>query len=256
MGTSRSNPGSGSPTPLVPPWADHDGEGPGPEPPPHRFRSFRTDLGRFVRDGNIADLRSALGHYARTSTGGADVAVRRLSPVIRVGGALLSLFTGLQRGGTGVAESGINVAALAGSDVGTVIDAIINALSPPGGSSDDELIRQSMDCALAEMLGGQESFDTTAITNEMVVDLCLKYLIETVFNRMLLDAGQAFDKAGSPERAIQAENEMYSIVEALVTETAGPTMNTNLRTFERDQSEELIQDLVRQVWGEMENLYD
>jgi len=64
MGTSSSNPGPGGDSPLVPPWADLDGQGSGPEPEPQRFRQFRIKLGQFARSRGEADLKSALGHYS------------------------------------------------------------------------------------------------------------------------------------------------------------------------------------------------
>ena len=67
MGTSASHPGSGSNSPLIPPWADPINPLPSPPALPQRFRDFRTALGRFAATGNEGNLRNALRHFASTA---------------------------------------------------------------------------------------------------------------------------------------------------------------------------------------------
>lgn len=72
MGTSKSNPGAGPGSPLIPPWAD-DGSPP-PPPLPDRFRAFRSALGKAARSRASEDFGTALRHYASKATGGGGTA--------------------------------------------------------------------------------------------------------------------------------------------------------------------------------------
>lgn len=65
MGTSQSSKGPGGGSPLVPPWADDQPQQPLPSPQERRFAPFRESLGNAVSNGNRADFRKAIGHYAR-----------------------------------------------------------------------------------------------------------------------------------------------------------------------------------------------
>lgn len=51
MGTSTSSKGPGSKSPLVPSWADNDGQGPGNNQLEQRFRGFRAALGHAASAG-------------------------------------------------------------------------------------------------------------------------------------------------------------------------------------------------------------
>jgi hypothetical protein len=44
----------------------------------------------YVKNGSRNTLKTALGYYARISTGGANVAARRFGNITKIGGALLN----------------------------------------------------------------------------------------------------------------------------------------------------------------------
>src|SRR5690348_12307905 len=124
MGTSTSSRGPGSNSPLVPPWADVDGEGPGPEPESDRFRGFRTSLGRFVGSGERSYLTKALRHYARSSTGGSTVGPRRFGAMAQAGGGLFGALNQLR---TDPDKAPVNLRGLAGRPTREAINAIVDA---------------------------------------------------------------------------------------------------------------------------------
>lgn len=88
MGTSQSSKGRGGGSPLVPPWADDQPQQPLPSPQERRFAPFRESLGNAVSNGNRADFRKAIGHYARKASGGSSNAARRLGSVTQAGAEL------------------------------------------------------------------------------------------------------------------------------------------------------------------------
>jgi hypothetical protein len=73
MGTSQSAKEPSSNVSMVPPWADDQPGQPLPPPSPRRFKNFRRAMTEYVKNGDRDTLKTALGYYARTSTGGAKV---------------------------------------------------------------------------------------------------------------------------------------------------------------------------------------
>lgn len=253
MGTSKSSPGPGGGSPLVPPWADLDEAGPGPAPDPQRFRSFRIALGKYIGKNDPAYLKTALGHYARTSAGGAGTAARRFAPAAKAGAALLGTIADLAAGGTGEAESGVNLSALAGRDIESVIEAIVEALCPVGSSGDSDAIRIGLSEALAECLEDQDTFDPTALTEEMIIELGLAYIEEEVCLRIILDSGAAFEKLDDPVASIDKENELRQLVRVVVDQCGGPALRRDLKHFNRAKRELTIRDIIREVFVVLED---
>jgi hypothetical protein len=97
MGTSQSSIGPGGGSPLVPPWADDQPQQPLTPPQERRFAPFRESLGNAVSNGNRADFRKAIGHYARKASGGSSSAARRLGVSHRLGADCLGLWRECKR---------------------------------------------------------------------------------------------------------------------------------------------------------------
>jgi len=246
MGTSTSSRGPSGTSPLVPPWADKDGLGPGPAPEPQRFQGFRTSLGRFVSSGDGAQLRAAIGRYARTATGGRAVGPRRFGSMAQTGGALFDAMSAFRDGND---AAGLDLAALNGRDTDAVIDAIVHALVPPDGDADR--VRVAMNEALSECLEGYEEFDFSSITDEMLVSMMLAYVRNCVFGQIVLDSNEAFSK-GSPARIEMAEKELRALVDAAVDKHMRPILSGKVRSFTGKQLEQVQLDATREIWAEWE----
>lgn len=246
MGTSTSSRGSGGKSPLVPPWADTDGKGPGPEPPPKRFGPFRRQMGDFVSSGDTGALRKALGHYARTATGGRAVGPRRFGSMVQVGGALFDALATLQ---TGAIPPDLELETLDGIDVDVAIQALVEALLPENG--DAERIRVAIIEAMSECLEGFEEFDFSKITHEMVVKVVVAYLSACVFGQVMLESNRAFSKAAEAGRLEQAENDMRSLVRASVDKHLHPALAGRKRLSGKDV-EQAQRRALTEVWTEWE----
>jgi hypothetical protein len=254
MGTSTSSRGPGSKSPLVPPWADEDGQGPGPEPPPDRFRAFRTSLGKFVSGGGgrggTDELRRALGHYASTATGGRAVGPRRFGSMARSGGALFGTLSALRDGRDAIAEAGVDLSGLNGQNTDVAIEAIVNALTP--GDGDADRIRVAMTEALSECLEGLSEFDFAHITDEMLVRVMLAYMRDCVFEQIVLDSRDAFAKAAAAGRVEQAERELHELVAATTDKHMRPLLSGNVRTLSGRHVEAVQTRALAEVWAEWE----
>ena len=181
MGTSTSSKGPHSTSPLVPSWADNDGQGPGNNQLEQRFRGFRATLGQAasVGGGNTSDLKKALGHYAKSATGGKSNGARRFSSMIGAGGSLFDTLRSLQSGSD---TNSLNISDLQGQPVDVVIDKIIDSLIQVNG--DSERIRAAMNEALAEALDGFATFDFSKITDDIIVDMMINYLTQCIFEQL------------------------------------------------------------------------
>jgi hypothetical protein len=251
MGTSSSSRGTPGGAPLVPPWADTDGKGPGPVPDLSRFQAFRTGLGRFVASGNHDDLRGALGHYARTSTGGSGVGARRFGSMSRAGGALFGALNDFRNGGNGVQDAGVDLSALNGADTDLAIAALAQSLAPPDG--DGEKIKAALNIALSECLEGLDNFDFTHITDDMLVSMMLAYVRECVFIQVITDSDRAFQRADSATRAEQAEQDLHALVEVVVDKQMRPLFSGDIRTLSRARVEAIQLRAIQEVWTEWES---
>jgi hypothetical protein len=245
VGTSQSNPGSGSRSPLVPPWADDQPQQPLAPPQPLRFKAFRQAFGDFVGTGNESALQSALGHYARKSTGGGDAAARRLGNTVKAGAGLYNFLTG--GGGVAVGGLAINFGSLAGMSCEAAINSITQALTPSGGDSDK--IRSAMNCALVEALDGVASFNPDTITDEVIVNTMIAYISESIFLQVVQDAGKAWIKADTPSKAIAAENSLRELIKVEVDIHMAPMFRENTRSLTTSQIVDIQRNVIKAVWS-------
>ncbi len=249
MGTSQSSPGPGGGTPLVPPWADDQPQQPLPTPPPRRFQSFRRSLGDFARTGDSGALRSALGHYATKGTGGGGIASRRMGSVTQSGGGLFDALTGGGTFGTS-GEQAISLNDLSGQPCEVAIAAISQALS--SGDGDADKIRAAMNHALVEALDGVEVFDSSCITDEVIVDTMIGYLAESVFLQIVMDAGKAWNKSETAAMTLNAEEELREVCRVIVDKFMSPKFESGIRNLNRNEIIQIEKQVIVEVWGEWE----
>lgn len=250
MGTSASSKGPGSKTPLVPPWADANPEQPlPPAPEGPRFKSFRVNLGKFVKIGDEQSLRRSIGEYARKATGGASVGTRRFGAVSKAGAAFFGVINDLRQGGTGETIAGMDLSTLAGKDVYFAIQEIVLALTPENG--DAEKIRAAMHTALSEALEGVDAFDPLSIDDETLVDMMIFYLRECVFEQVIMDSDKAFQK-GDLQKCQEAEGALHDLVGSVVDQHMRPFFVNGVSILMQHQVQEIQQKAIKEVWIEWE----
>ncbi|MCJ2077665.1 hypothetical protein MKK68_18760 [Methylobacterium sp. E-016] len=250
MGTSSSARGASGRSALVPPHADTDPTLPLPAPVGNRFQTFRTVFGRFCEGGGRGSVRSALGHYARTSTGGSSIGPRRFGPAYAAGGSLFGLLGDLRAGGDGATFAGVDLSGLVGRTVGFAAQEIARALAPE--NEDADRIRVAIHEAIAEVLPDVEIFDPTAMTADQVIAVLVDFLARVLFRQVTEDAGSAWNKAPSADRTIQAENELFDLIKVAMDRHLGPALAGGVGSLRRAQVERLQQHAMTEVWREWE----
>lgn len=253
MGTSTSSKGPKNNSPLFPPWADATPDQPVPPPPEgSRFKSFRANMGKYVNSGENQFLRRSLGEYARAATGGSATGARRYGAMSKAGSNLFGVINDLRHGGTGEENAGVNLAALAGKDVDFAIQEIVTALTP--GNGDAEKIRAAMNTALSEALEGIDEFNPLDISDDMIVDMMIFYLRECVFEQVIMDSNEAFQK-GDLQKCQDAEGALHDLVGSVVDQHMRPYFLDGVTNLTQNQVKDIQQNAVKEVLIEWEG-YD
>lgn len=248
MGTSQSSKGPRGDSPLIPPWADDEPHAPVPAPENRRFAPFREAVGRSVSGGDRQDLRKALGSYARKATAGGRTAARRMGSVTQTGGALFALLNGSSE------ESDlpeIDLQSLSGLSCEAAISYIAEALKPKNGDSDK--ISAALNSALSNALEGITSFDPSQITDDIITNTMINYLAESIFLQMVMDAGDAWNKAESHADAVRAEGELRELVKVVVDKHMAPKMDQNLEALTKQEIVQIERQTIIDSWNEWES---
>ena len=143
--------------PLVPPWVpdlppspeDATGNQPSedeqspqetvadtvpPVAPRARFGPARRSLGRFAGDGDVTNMRSALGHYVRRGYGGATTTTQRVGGTVRSAGALFDALSPVIGGQHDEASSQFDILNLSDKSADEILDALVEAVRPIDGT--------------------------------------------------------------------------------------------------------------------------
>ncbi|MBT0780837.1 hypothetical protein [Paracoccus sp. pheM1] len=221
MGTSASSKGSGTDQSLVPPWADDSPGEPLPDLEPKRFRAFRRAFGTYLKSGKQADLDKALGHYARSATGGRGVGPRRFGAVYTSGSDLYSVLSSIAGDG-GLADTrGITKDQLAGQPIDVVCQRLTDALVPPNGDADK--IRGAMNEAMIEVLGTAD-FDPDRLDEDAVQRILGEYLSQAVFQEIVEEVGGTWSQAAA-NATPGAESRLLETIRAIIEVTLGPQLD-------------------------------
>jgi len=280
MGTSTSSSGPGAGASFDPPWlnellptaggvgsappgddvlpqADADSPAGGQADPqlispivapPRRFATARKDLGTFVRTGSKSALARSIGHYSSTGMGGASAAASRMRASTSAGAGLIAFLQAARDGTDTRIASWVQDLLARNPSSDDVVDAIVQALAPPGGSEDEESLRDSMALALSELISQQPDVDLLQMSDTDTWTLLQLFLGNEVCNRLEFDMGQFFESAKlDPQLGVKRELEMRDFVKnevgvqlaALRAKTPNPT---------KQQLNALIQDAVRMTF--------
>lgn len=229
MGTSTSSKGPGGGVDFDPPWLDDVVEAIGdggvgspddestPTPPStptgtapaNRYGEARRAFGKFAKTGDAQQLRSAIGHYSRRGSGGASAAASRMRASTSAGAALFSFLNTISQGETAEARRWVDNLRATNPSIEDVVDAIVRELAPPGGSADEESLRDSMDQALSEIMKDDPTIDPLGMGVDDIWELMKGYLAIEAGNRLCFDLGPIFENSQlEPRTAVQREREM------------------------------------------------
>lgn len=271
MGTSTSSGGPKGGSPLDPPWLDDiltgagggasQGDG-GPTPqagppaaaPPGRYRDARREFRRYIETGDRGSLGKALGHYSRRGSGGAAAVASRMRVSTKAGAELFSMLSGAASRSTPAISQWVDALRNSGATSDDVANAIVRELSPPGGSADEESLRDSMAVALSELMQANPGIDLLSLGQDDIWTLMDFFLAAEVVNRVCFDMGQALERANvEPVVAVQREREMRGFIKSEVKAALRDLRAANPAPS-RAQMESLMQEAVKTTFQVFEGL--
>ncbi|GHV04991.1 hypothetical protein AGMMS50229_07340 [Campylobacterota bacterium] len=201
----------------------------------------------YVKSGGRNTLKTALGHYARISTGGAGVAIRRFGNITKTGGTLLTFLA------TGQAPSNaprFDFNQIAGKPVEEAISIITDNLIALNGDSDR--IRTAMNNALTEALEGADIFDPNNMTEDMLADITINYLTESIFIDVQQNAGASFNYLANPIELVSRLNDLHELIRAIVDKNLSGKLENGIRVLNATQITDLQRQTIIEVWREWE----
>jgi hypothetical protein len=206
-----------------------------------------------VKTGSGDHLDAALKHFARTAMGGSAAGSRRFGAMARAGSAMFGAFGA---GGEGLSQAlqraGLDLAALHGASLQTVINAIVRAFTPENGDADK--IEAALREALEEALDGNTDFDVEnfqGFDEQTYVDMITNYIESCVVQQIMSEGKDSFDKAASGPEQMARENQLRATVSTVVESSMVPLVQAGITTMTQPQLERLqIQCVaaVLQVW--------
>ncbi|XWY20940.1 hypothetical protein ACNGTP_07040 [Bisgaard Taxon 45] len=244
MGTSQSSVGPNGRSPLLPSWVD-DSQTPPQTPEPQRLKGLRQAIGRAVVGGGREDVRKALGHYARKSSGGKHTSVQRLGKITQAGVGLFGIFSGNQQ-----QQYSVNLNSLNGQSCDEVINQITELLVGHHGDSDK--IRTAMNVALSEALEGMMTFDENSITVDVIGKMMVCYLTESIFLQIAHDAGKAWKKGDNPVQIAEVENALRQLIREVVDIKLAPKFTNDACQLTTEQMQEIQNQAILDIWEEWE----
>ena len=271
MGTSAASNGPGRGVPLDPPWLDdlepgghfpreeenadnkaveeRPAEFPQIQPvaPSARFSSARRNIGDYVRSGSKDSLRRGLGHYSKKGMGGASSLSRRMRFSAQVGVNLFGMLDSLRKHPD--FELGKTLSALReqGADAAQCIHAVIEQVCPRGGSLDEISARDSVTTVLSEYLDKHPNMDIEHLSDDQIWELTGSYLGYEVFNRILMDIGQIFEKSDiSIADKISKYNDMRDFIQSEVSVQLNAIRETETQIADM---QELLQSTIQKTFS-------
>jgi len=232
MGTSTASAGPGSNVSLDPPWLDEVATDVGadsavpagdsdPAPPTGvpgaapdaRYKDARRELGKYIKSGNTRQLSDALGHYSGRGSGGAGAAATRMRASTRAGAELFSFLNAISQRSTPEAARWVDELRAANPSADDVVDAIVRELAPPGGSADEDSLRDSMARAMSDLAREDSTLDLMQMRPDDIWDLMKGYLAIEVVNRFIFDMGPALETSKvDPATVVAREKQMRLFV--------------------------------------------
>ena len=232
MGTSTASAGPGSNVSLDPPWLDevatdvgiHSTVPPGdsdPAPPPGtpgaapdgRYKEARRELGRYIKSGKTGQLSDALAHYSGRGSGGAGAAATRMRASTRAGAELFSFLNAISQRSTPQAARWVDELRASNPSAEDIVDAIVRELAPPGGSTDEESLRDSMARAMSDLAREDPTLDLMHMRPDDIWDLMKGYLAIEVVNRFIFDMGPTLETSKvDPVTVVAREKQMRLFV--------------------------------------------
>lgn len=236
MGTSTSSNGPSGGVSFDPPWLapeeGSDGNAPIPEtespdlpftdippsPPPDniapraRYAPARKALNQYISSGDRDSLKGALGSYSRKGMGGASRLANRMTLSAQNGANAVAFFNNIANDKSNENSLWIKDLLDANSSQIDIFDKIAAKISPEVGGVDENSCRDSITQALIDLEESNSNFDITNLSSDDIQSFLCFFLSNEIFNRVIIDIGQSFERHFSVLEACERKEEMREYI--------------------------------------------
>jgi len=239
MGTSKDYGGKPSNSPLVPPHADAYPDQTLPNPKKKRFRNFRMNFSDYIKTGSQQNRQRMLRLYVSEASGGSAIGFRKFGAVARSGASAISALSNIR-----VADPDLQ------SAIGQPIDAaaqiIANIVAPFDENRDTVLF--ALQDAFCSALHGYNEFEPQNMSEELLIDVLLNYITESILIDVWNESGKQLDNFSSSDDLLSRENELRTIIRAAVDFELAERIDRSLENLSAKKLEELQLDSIRAVF--------
>lgn len=244
MGTSGDHKGKDGKSPLVPPHADAEPEKPLPDPPPNRFSRFRRSMTDYIKTGSSTLRDRTLSRYAREASGGSSIAFRKFGAVATSGADLISGFSNIDESGS-----------LLNSSIGQPIDIAAQIISEAVAPQDEsrDIITSAMQDAIMSALEGKEELESTHLTEDILADILIEYLTQSILIDIWHDYGDSERSFDSPSELRARNDELRTTIRAVVDSELSDKVEIGLSNLNKEELRQVQLDAIKSVTAIWEN---
>jgi len=164
------------------------------------------------------------------------------------GAALFSFLSAVSQRTTAEARKWVDDLRASNPSAEDVVDAIVRELAPPGGSADEDSLRDAMDLALSELLKDDSTIDPLSMSVDNIWELMKGHLAIEAGNRLCFDLGPIFESSQlDPRTAVLREKEMRRFLKneigAHIDLLRGTVINPS-----RSQLNNILQDALKMTF--------
>jgi len=269
MGTSTSNRGQSSNTPLIPSWLkDNDDDEttgqprpdqPQPEQPqpadPNRFLAPRSNFTRYVNSGGGggSNLHRATSNYIRRSLGGSQNATTRLGSARNSTTRLFSVFSSFASRGVADTSRDFKLGDIIGKSASDVLIRIMDFVCPDGGSTDEGIARNSYIEALST-LPAWEDKPIESLTPPEFLTFTEIYMANVIEGRLVNDIGNklfALPKDVTQVESLQGQLKEY--IKGAVSDAVS-RLNIDIRSIDTSQTKAIVDSIYRTAYDILSEL--
>lgn len=187
-------------------------------------------------------LGRSLGHYVRTSSGGAANAARKMAPSRSAAAGLLSFLRDTRASGVTAALQRLDLEGLAGRPSATIFLSLCDVLCPDGGSIDEAIAREAFVETIAECV--EAGIDLENLTAAQVLEVLEAFVAHSIDARLLNDIGM---NAVSLPQDINAVRRVQRQVHAFVRGAVHDAVHRAQAAF-ADLTQQRLDAAVREVY--------
>ncbi len=185
------------------------------------WKSARLAMTGFSKHGGVARARSAGQRYVR-ARGGSRRAAQTAGSGQSATAALGGFLSNVASRGFSEAARTLGVSLLVGQSATSVLNAILNALTPAGATNEEAIARRATAEVLAELFEryGVQDGGTDRLDNMPAADVAAateRSVSAYIYQRWLLELGKRIDQGAYSDReAVRMEREVKAYVRDLV----------------------------------------